>query len=187
MPFQRARQHGPVRGTWLIDALEQAGAKSSPINDGLFQKWSLQRRPVEHPSPLAVAKVVEVVGMLEAQQGLGLTIIRLLAQISPGTLSAVMPDHRARSIGDPIAGLLKPPAKVYVVARLSILTIEAVDGFQGFAAKCHVASGNVLGHLVRLQDVSRLPRRGSHTGCQPAIVGSQIGSPDGRGIGALEL
>src|SRR5439155_25784000 len=110
-----------------------------------------------------------------------------LATISPGTLATGMTNHRARTIGDPIAGLLKPPAKVHVVARFSILTIEAVDGFQSFAAKCHVAPGNVLGHLVRFQDVSRLPRRGSYTGCQPAIVGSQIGSPHGRGIGALEL
>src|SRR6266498_5673338 len=106
---------------------------------------------VEHTAPLAIASAVELVGVLEAQQRLGLAVASLLPQVGARVLPAVVPDERARGEGDPVARLLQPPAHVDVVAGLAVLRVEAVDRFQRLAPERHVAARDVLRYLVALQ------------------------------------
>src|SRR5262245_32272903 len=97
--------------------------------------------------------------MFEAEEGLGLSVARLLAQVSARILPPMMPDERPGSEGDPITGLLQTPANIDIIAGLAKQGIEAVDCQEGVAAEGHVAAGNMLGDLIALQDMDRLSRR----------------------------
>src|SRR5438132_4140359 len=99
----------------------------------------MQRGPVQDTAPLAITAAIEFIGVLEAEQCLGLAVACLLAEEGARALSAVVPNEGARREGDPAAGLLQPPADVHVIARFTILRVEAVDRLQGFAAEGHVA------------------------------------------------
>src|SRR5207302_7214347 len=148
----------PVGGRGLVQALEEPAAEGAAIDDRLGEAQAGQCGAVENAAPLAVAAAVELVGMLETQECLGLAITRLLPLVGTGRGPPVMPDKRAGSEGNPVAGLLQPPADIDIVACLAILRIETVDRLQGAAAKSHVASGNMLRHLVAFQDMRRLAR-----------------------------
>ena len=165
-------------GTGLVDALERAGAEGSAVDDRVVEDQPLQRRAVQHAAPLPLAAEIEAVGMLEAEQGLGVAVAGLLPQVGAGRLAAVVPDHRRRRERDPVTGCLQTPTDVNIVAGAAELRIEAVDRQQGLAAEGHVAAGYVLGHLVALQDVHRLPRRGGHAGrhARPR-AGARFGPP----------
>src|SRR5438309_346040 len=101
MPLQCAWEHRPVGRNRLIDALEQRCTEHTSINDRPCQTQALQGRAIEHAAPLAMSTAVELVGMLEAQQGFGLAVARLLAQVGSWILSAMVPDERPRRESDP--------------------------------------------------------------------------------------
>src|SRR5262245_28403035 len=70
-----------------------------------------------------------------------------------------MPDQGRRVEADAPAALLDPPADIDVVAGDAKARIEAVESQQALPAKSHVATRDVLGLVVREQDMDRA------TGC----------------------
>src|SRR5690349_10383414 len=108
--------------------------------------------------------------MLKAKQSFGLPIAGLLSQVGSNGLSPMVPNESAGGEGDPLSLLLQTPTDVYVVTRLFVLRVKAVQGQQHVTAESHVAARYVLGHLVVLEHVGRLTWTGGNATCQPAIV-----------------
>ena len=103
-----------------------------------------------------------------------------------------MPDHGRRMKAERPAALLQPPADVDVVAGRAEARIEAADGFEGRSAEGHVASGNVLGHLIRDEYVHGAAGRVRHAVRDGAIAGRRdVGASDAdvfgteKGIGQV--
>src|ERR1051325_1614592 len=124
MPFQRARKHGPMGWSWLVDALERASGKNTVIDDRPLENQTLERSAVEHSPPDAMPVAVEFLRMLESQQRFRLSVTRLLAKIGRWGLTSVMPNKGSGGEGDPITRLLQSPANVDVVSRLAKLRIK---------------------------------------------------------------
>src|SRR5262245_31457655 len=127
MPFQCAGKHGPMCRSRLINALEQAGAEGAAIDNCLVQAQPLERMSIKNTPPLAVAALVELIGMLEMQKRFCFAVTRLLTQIGARRLPAMVPDEGAGRERDPVARLLQSPADIDVIARLAKLRIEAID------------------------------------------------------------
>ena len=109
--------------------------------------------------------------MLRIDERLGLAVAALLVDIGFDRVAAEMPDDRRRAEADRVAGILKPPADVDIVAGGAIDRVEPAEAEQGLAAERHVAAGDVLGHLVAEQHVGRAARRHRDRGRDEAVLG----------------
>src|SRR2546423_4831098 len=98
----------------------------------------------------------------------------------------MMPDHRRRTEGDDVAGLLQPPAKIDVVPGFAKIRIEAADRLECPAVEGHVATGNVLSHGVGQEDVTRTARSSCDTGLHPVIRRRREVRPADSGVIATE-
>ena len=101
--------------------------------------------------------------MFESEERFGFTVTFLLFQKRAQSEAPMMPDNRGGTKGNDEAGLLQAPAKIDIVPGSMILGVEAADLFEGPTVKRHVTTGNVLGHGVGQQNVTRSTGRGGHT------------------------
>src|SRR5260370_2610190 len=81
-----------------------------------------------------------------------------------------MPDDGGRAEADDIAGILKTPADVDIIAGRAIDRIEAAQPHQHLAAERHVAARDVLGDFVADQYMRRTTRRDDHRGGDEALL-----------------
>src|SRR5260370_26521187 len=81
-----------------------------------------------------------------------------------------MPDDGGRAEADDIAGILKTPADVDIIAGRAIDRIEAAQPHQHLAAERHVAARDVLGDFVADQYMRRTTRRDGHRGVYEALL-----------------
>src|SRR5215472_1678569 len=91
--------------------------------------------------------------------GLSFAVAALLLPIGADRITAVMPDHSRRAKANRPPPILQPPTQIDVISRRTKTRVEAVDREKRLSTKCHVAAGNVLGDLVREQDMERITRR----------------------------
>ena len=109
--------------------------------------------------------------MLRIDERLGLAVAALLVAIGFDRVAAEMPDDRRRAEADGMAGILKPPADVDIVAGGAVDRVEPAEAEQGLAAERHVAAGDVLGDLVAEQHMGRAARRHRDRGRDEAVLG----------------
>src|SRR5579884_3285846 len=165
-PLEGQRQELGQRRRRLVHRLEQAAPEHAGIDDGLARQQQRRRQvAVNPPEPFRLAEQVEAERMLGIDERLCLAIAALLVDVGLRRVAAEMPDRRRRAEADDMAGVLKPPADIDVVAGRAIDRVEAAQPEQRVAAEGHVAAGDVLGDLVADQDVGRPPRRHRH-GCR---------------------
>src|SRR5262245_12861692 len=99
----------------------------------------------------------------------------------------MVPDHGRRIEPDGPAPLLELPADVDIVARHAEARVIAADVRETVPPKGGIAAWDVLGQLVREQDVYRSPRsvrntagdravarRGDVRATDPRVVGAQV-------------
>src|ERR1051326_705158 len=97
----------------------------------------------------------------------------------------MMPDDRGWTKRDDIAGLLKAPAKIDIVAGFVVFGIETADIFESPPIKRHIATGDVLGNRVGEQDVTWSPgRRRNHRLERVARRWTHVGPADAAVIAA---
>ena len=90
----------------------------------------------------------------------------------------VVPDDRRRAECDHAPRLLKPPAKIHIVARLAVFGVEPAYKVERPTVECHIAAGNVLRHDIREQNMARTARRRRHTSLHPVFRrGRNVRSP----------
>ena len=121
---------------------EQRSASAPPEGFG-------QSLPVQTPGPDEMSGRVVLFRPFLLEKRLGPPVADLLAPVGTDGVAAVMPDHGRRMKAERPAALLQPPADVDIIAGGAEARIEAADGLEGLSAEGHVASGNVLGHLIR--------------------------------------
>src|SRR4029450_705871 len=120
---------------------------------------------------------------LTLQEGLSLAIVFLLFPIGPHRVTAMVPDHGSRMESQCPAALLQPPAHVDIVAGNAELRIKPLYGLEGGLPKRHVTSRNVLGLLVREQDVDRATGCVGNTFGDRAVASGRGGGPANCGVG----
>ena len=113
------------------------------------QRERLRQGPaVDTPGPAELSRAVVLLRPLTLQQAFGATVASLLPPVRSHRVAPVMPHHGRGMEAQRPAARLQPPAHVHVVACAEVDGIEAADGEQRVAAKCHVAAGHVLGGSV---------------------------------------
>src|SRR6202035_6029475 len=83
----------------------------------------------------------------------------LLVKVSTYCVTTEMPNYSGRTEANDIAGVLKPPAYVHVIAGRAIDRIETTEPQQRLAGEGHVAAGDVFGDLVADQHMRWTTRR----------------------------
>ena len=86
--------------------------------------------------------------MFERKQSFSLAVAALLFQVIAHRVAAEVPDHGSRTEADFVSFVLQAPANIHVVAGGAKDWIKAIDGFQRFAAECHIAAGDMLGDFI---------------------------------------
>src|SRR4029077_14839754 len=110
---------------------------------------------IDAAEPFCLPEKVEAERVLRVDERLGLAVPPLLHAISGYCIAAEMPHHGGRAKADDIAGVLKAPADVDVVARGAIDWVETAEPDQRLAAEGHVAAGDVLRDFVAEQYMRR--------------------------------
>src|SRR5260221_4128434 len=108
--------------------------------------------------------------MPAVDERLGLAVAALLAEIGLYRVAAEVPDDGSRAEADSVAGILKTPADVDVVAGGAIDRIEAAEAEQQIAPERHVAAGDMLGDVVAHQHVGRPAGRHSDPRRDEAVL-----------------
>ena len=112
--------------------------------------------------------------MLAGQQGLGLAIPELLAQVGGGRRSPVMPDKPGRAEPDPVSLSLQPPTQIHIVSGRPEHRVESSDFLQCHAMECHVAPRHMFRLTVSQHHVGRPPGRRHNRGRKSRILWGQI-------------
>src|SRR4029450_7162349 len=89
--------------------------------------------------------------MFETEQRFRFAIAVLLFQKSSQRKTAMVPHDSGRTERNHTTGLLKPPAKIDVIAGLMIFRIEAADALKRPPLERHVATWNGFGNRVGQQ------------------------------------
>src|SRR4029079_9396235 len=130
---------------------------------------------IDAPSPADMPAAVVLLGPFALEQCFGSTVSGLLLQISADRRSAAVPDDGRRTETELPAMLLKLPADVDVVPGHMELWVETTDRTQRFASEGHVATWDVLGFLVRDEDMLRPSGRvGDALGDEPLPFGWDV-------------
>src|SRR5712664_37694 len=161
-PFDTAEISGEIRLRWGIHRLEKSFAENAMVNDGAIDEPTEPGRSVNLTAPFRGPGRAEKNQVFETKKRFGFAVTFLLFQKRAQGEAAMMPDNRGWTKSDDAAGLLQAPAKIDIVARFMILGIETPDLLECPAIKRHVTPGNVLGHSVGEQNVTRSSGRGGH-------------------------
>src|SRR5205085_6994242 len=182
-PFDAAQVARHIRLRRRINRLEKSLAENPVVNNWPVDEPAETRRAVDLPAPFRRAGRPEKNQMLEAKKRFCLAVAFLLFAKRAQSETTVMPDDGRGTEGDLVSGLLDAPAKIDVVAGLVILGIEAADTFKDPAIPRHVAAGDVLGHGVGKEHMTRPAGSGRDTRLHPILRGRRnIRSPNARVI-----
>jgi hypothetical protein len=110
----------------LIDALEKARPEGSSVYERLAQAQPLERDAIDDAAPFTVPAPIESIGMFKSQEGFCLSVPGLLPKISFGGLPAMVPDKCPWGVSDPLAGLLKTPTDIHIIAGFAKLWIKSI-------------------------------------------------------------
>ena len=86
--------------------------------------------------------------MLCVYECLRFPITSLLIKVSTHCITTEVPDYSGRAEANNIAGVLKAPAYIHIIAGRAVDRIETAEPQQCLAGECHVAARNVFGDLV---------------------------------------
>src|SRR5438132_228748 len=144
-PFDTAEISCHFRLRSGIDRLEKSVCEHSMINNRATKEPTESRRAVNLPAPFRSSGWPEKYEMLETQQRFGFAITFLLFAKRAQGKTTMVPDDGGRAECDYAAGLLQPPAKIYVITRRVIFRIEPADIVESPPPKRHVTTRNVFG------------------------------------------
>src|SRR6202040_2447809 len=161
-PFDAAEVSGQIRLRRGIHRLEKSFAENAMINNRAINKPAEPWRAVNLAAPFRSPGRTEKKQMFETEQRFGFAVTFLLFQKCAQSETAMMPDNGSGTKGDDESRLLETPAKIDIVAGFMVLGIETADLFERPTVKRHVTTGNVLGHGIGQQNVTRSTGRGGH-------------------------
>src|ERR1700757_2755774 len=170
IPFEGHREARYHRGRRLVECLKKPAAENPGVNPRLSACQKRREFAVNSTEPTRLAKHVETRGMLEEQQSLSSAITALLFQIVANGVPAKMPDDGRRAETDLVAFVLESPTNIHVISRGAKNRIKSVNGLQSFAAKGHIASGDVFSDFIIQQHMGRRARRHRNAGSDQRIV-----------------
>src|SRR5215470_2001163 len=111
--------------------------------------------------------------------GFRFAVAALLLPVGADRITAVMPDHSRRAKANRPPPILQSPTQIDVISRGAKTGVKAVDREERLFAVRHVTARNVLGDLVREQNVERITRRrGDAFSDEPVAGWRQIGTTD---------
>ena len=129
----------------------------------------------------SVTRGIIPLGPFGFQQGLGASVAPLLFEVFADGIAPVVPNHGSGTKAESPSPLLESPADIHVIAGSIKLRVEPPHGFECRLPEGHVAPGNMLGHLIRYQDMGGAPGRMSHgIGHQRTLRRENIGAAYGR-------
>src|SRR6266852_4996123 len=162
-PLDAAQISGQIRLRRGIHRLEKSFAENAIINDGAIDEPTESLRTVNLTAPFRSSGRAEENQVFEFMKRSATTVTLLLFQKRAESEAAMMPNNRGRTESDDATGLLQTPTKIDIVAGLMVFGIKTADLFEGPAVKRHVTAGNVFGHRIGEQNVTRSPGGSGHT------------------------
>ena len=157
------------------------------IDDRLVDQPREAWRTVDLSLPLRRAGGSEEDKVLEAQERLRFAVSFLLLAEGLQREPAVVPDDGGGTEGDDLTLLLEAPAEVDIIPGFAVLGVEAADLVKGPLVEGHVASGNVLGHHVREQDMAGTSGGRGDAGLMPVLCWRRdVRSADARVVAREE-
>src|SRR6266852_52864 len=162
-PLDAAQISGQIRLRRGIHRLEKSFAENAMINDGAIDEPTESWRTVNLTAPFRSSGRAEENQVFEFMKRSATTVTLLLFQKRAESEAAMMPNNRGRIESDNATGLLQTPTKIDIVAGLMVFGIKTADLFEGPAVKRHVTAGNVFGHRIGEQNVTRSPGGSGHT------------------------
>ena len=154
-PLDAAEVGGDIGLRGGVDGLEESLAEDAVVDHGFVDEPGEARRAVDLAFPFRGAGRPEEDEMLESQHRLGFAVALLLFAKGFERETAVVPDDGRRAERNHAAALLEAPAEIHIVAGLPVFVIESTDLIERPAVKCHVATGNVLGHDICEEHMAR--------------------------------
>src|SRR5262249_5977419 len=134
---------------------------------------------VDPPCPADMTKCVAPLWPFNRKLGFRFAVAALLLPIGANRITAMMPHHSRRAKANRPPPILQSPTQIHVISRGAKTGVEAVDREERLFTVHHVAARNVLGNLIREQDVERITRRrGDAFGDEPVAGWRQIGTTD---------
>src|SRR5271169_2750823 len=128
VPFEGQRQQRRQRRRRLVHGLEQTASENSGIDDRPPRQ---QQRggeiAVDAAKPFCLSKKVEAKRVLCIHERFCLTVTLLLIAVGAHCVTAEMPNNSSGAEADDIAGVLKAPAYIDVIAGRAIDRIEAAE------------------------------------------------------------
>src|SRR5271166_101510 len=127
-PLEGQRQRCRQRRRRLVHGLEQTASENSGIDDRPPRQ---QQRggeiAVDAAKPFCLSKKVEAKRVLCIHERFCLTVTLLLIAVGAHCVTAEMPNNSSGAEADDIAGVLKAPAYIDVIAGRAIDRIEAAE------------------------------------------------------------
>ena len=152
-PEQSGSPLDEVASGLTVDALEGGVAEGAEVNSAFSGIVDGKGVAVDATAPACAAQGTKACGVLFHEQGFGVAVTALLAQVGADGEATVMPDHGAGDELEGAAGFAEAPADVDVIASGGEDGSEAADGFEGGFADGEIAAGEVLGFGVVEEDV----------------------------------